>query len=257
MKLGLFSFINSLPFYAPFYLNVHTCSASITLGTPSELNALMQKGALDLSWISSVEYLRHPESYVLLDSLCIGAREEVLSVCLYLRHSIAELDGKPIGLTRASATSVALLDTLCRRFWKISPLWQPLDSLEKTNDYEGILLCGDECLLHSSLLGFQKLDLAHLWYCCTGLPMTFGLFAAKVESAKKNPEAIRTITFELNQALKWSQEHLDQVVALASQFCPLALETLHAYYRVLRYAFDEEQRRGFHLFASLHEPALR
>ncbi len=60
---------------------------------PRRLNAMLTGGALDLSPISAFALGQHADELVLLPDLCIGARDEVVSVVLVSQTPPALLDG--------------------------------------------------------------------------------------------------------------------------------------------------------------------
>lgn len=72
----------------------------------------MVRGELDLSVVSSIEYARYPERYLILPDLSISCRGPVRSVLLLSQRPIAELSGRTILITSQSHTSVALLKIL-------------------------------------------------------------------------------------------------------------------------------------------------
>lgn len=251
LRVGLIDYINSLPFSAAFSLGAHTPSFDIVKGVPTFLNQSLAAGKLDLSFISAAEYLRNRQNYTLLSSFCIGARERVLSVLLYLRGSLQSLDGQPIGITPQSASSVALLEILCHRFWGIRPHFVPLKSLDDVSDYAGLLLIGDVCLTTPVRAGFHTIDLAQAWYHATGMPFTFAVVAVRNEVMLTRREEVRAVELALERAFSWSEQHRDALYKLAETRFGLSQTTIQQYYSVLRYRLDSEQQRALEHFDRL------
>ena len=52
---------------------------------PAELNAMLADGSLDLSPVSAMAWAQNADAFALLPDLCIGARDEVVSVLLASR----------------------------------------------------------------------------------------------------------------------------------------------------------------------------
>lgn len=243
-KFGILSYINALPFYAAMQCGAIKSDFAISFGVPTTLNHALQNGQLDLAFISSTEYLSHPERYVLVDDFCIGARERVGSVKLYLKSSIASLEGKTIACTSQSASSIALLRLLCHHFWRVEPSFAPLASLEELDRHEGFLLIGDDCLSRPEVPPFHSIDLAQAWYYATGLPFTFAVLAAR--------PGVNVPVQTLRQALQWARENWTTVEQVAAEASQLPLEMIRAYYPLLRYDFDLEQQKGFNHLRNLH-----
>lgn len=253
LNVGIINYLNSIPFTAAFTLGHLDPSVALQYGVPTQLNQKLREGELDVSFISAAEYLCYPELYTLLPDFCIGARERVASVCLYVRESIDRLDGRPLALTPDSASSAMLLRLYCQQHWKITPQFVPLEKLDCYDDYEGFLLLGDQCLRRPQIPGFQTIDLASVWYYTTGLPFTFAVLAARRDSMATKAVEIATWQVTLAESLSWSRLHGDEVEQLAQQRSQLPREILTDYYRLMRYDFDAEQQRGLARFSKLLE----
>ena len=93
----------------------------LVAGTPAELNAAMRRGEVDLGSISAMEYGRHPDDYLLLPDLSISSRGPVGSVLLFSRVPFAELDGRSIRVSAASASGAALLKVLMAELFQVAP----------------------------------------------------------------------------------------------------------------------------------------
>lgn len=168
LQLGMMRYINTLPFRVPLLEGVLQAPFNLLLDVPTHINHALRTGEADLALISTAEYLQHRDLYTLLPYFSISACEEVQSVMLYLKGEIQDLNGACIAVTPESASSVLLLRLFCRHFWKVTPEFVPLHSLEEIAPYQAILLCGDTCLRNPKLPGFQALDMARIWYYATG-----------------------------------------------------------------------------------------
>lgn len=253
LNVGIISYIHSIPFTAPFELNILKPSARIHLGVPSQLNQQLREGELDVSFISTAEYLCYPELYTILPGFCIGARERVGSVCLYVRESIQALDMRPVALTQDSASSAMLLRLFCHQHWRISPQFLPLESVDHLDDYEGVLLLGDQCLSRPHIPGFHTVDLATVWYYATGLPFTFAVLGARRSVMLERAAEVAAWQANLCESLAWSRRNPTDIERLAQQRSRLSSIVLREYYRLLRYDFDIPQQRGLARFGQLLE----
>jgi len=254
--LGALGYINSLPFFYPIEKGIIPCTAALNYDTPFSNNRRLRTGQLDIALISASEYLAQREHYTLLDSLCIGAKMKVMSVCLYTRLPVTKLSGLTVGLTDHSASSVNLLKVLCHHFWKVTPNFERFGKIDEHPQYDAFLLIGDASLQNPSFSGYATIDLAHAWYRETGLPFTFALFAAKKDT---DPASVTETQAQLQKALAWSQSHRDEIIAAAGDKTALPEPILQEYFNTLQYSLTPEMQQGLETFNNLfkaQQPAL-
>ncbi len=251
LKVGIVDYINFYPLFAAFKEKAIVPKMEWRLAVPSELNRDLFAGKLDVSLISAAEYLRHQSHYGLLPDFCIGAKEKVLSVCLYVKGGISNLGGKTVGLTTQSASSATLVKVLCHHFWKVSPEFITKSTIEDLQKCDAFLLIGDDCLRNPGFSGYQAIDLAAAWYKETHLPFTFGVLATRNDVLAGQGSEIEELQQALREAYAWALQHPEKIEQLALKRCPIALDRIREYYRALRYHFDEEQQKGLALFAQL------
>ena len=251
LRVGAIDFINVLPFYAAFINECMDPCVELVPAVPSSLNRQLYLGELDLSPISSAEYLKHRELYELLPDFCIGARTRVDSVCLYHKGSLQDLNNQTIGFTSQSASSSLLVKVMCHHFWHIKPRFETLPSIHHIRDYQAFLLIGDQCLEHPYVQGYQTLDLAQAWFHATGLPFTFAVFAVRKDSLKLYPEKVAAFAHKLREAFEWSSTHPEIILELAQQRCSRPLDHLRRYFNLLYYHFDALQREALKKFDTL------
>ena len=72
-RLGYLDFINCLPVYYGILEGKVDINAQIIKGFPNQLNSLLAAGDLDISPISSIEYARHQDEYLLLPDICLNS----------------------------------------------------------------------------------------------------------------------------------------------------------------------------------------
>ena len=121
LRIGKINFLN---LYPVFYTLERECDPSFFQffeGTPSEVNRLLRDGMIEISPSSSIEYLRRPEKYTLIDGHSISSAGAVQSILLFSRYNIEELDGKTVLATAQSETSTALLKIILKKFYELEP----------------------------------------------------------------------------------------------------------------------------------------
>ncbi len=195
LRIGLVSYLNT----APLILTLNDLSKEknwyLVEAHPTALNKALAKGDLDLGLISSYEYARG--DYLLIPDVSISATGRVGSVLLFSQEPLDKLTGKVVVLTKASATSVALLRLLLEDFCGQKPIYRSgtIRDLEGAAAY---LTIGDEALRLRHDPPFQEAhDLAALWMEHTGLPFVFAVFAVRKEAWRKKAEDIRNFVIAL------------------------------------------------------------
>lgn len=251
LKIGRLSYLNALPLFAAFdhqilpQEHIELVSGSY----PAELNELLLNGGVDCALISASEFLRHQQHYTLVPSFTIAAFFQVKSVFLYVRKGLSSLDGCRLALTPESATSVALLQILCKYFWKVSPSFEILSQNLPKDHYDAFLLIGDKALASPSLTGFDTFDLARCWYDFTGLGFPFAVFAVRKEVIAEKAEAIAAFQEQQEQAYLWSLKNIDLVAEFGAERSGLPQVIIKDYFQTIRYRLTEHELAGLNCFA--------
>ncbi len=118
LRLGILSYVNCLPVTLALEQGLLGGeNIELVQGSPAELNRAMADGDLDMSAVSTVEFLTRRERYRRSVERSLWCDGKVDSVTLFSPLSREELQaGQPlIAVTPESATSVALLELLLPR----------------------------------------------------------------------------------------------------------------------------------------------
>ena len=225
LKLGRIRYINCEPIYYALEHGIVSADSTLHYGTPSELNAQLRAGALDLSVVSVMEPALHPDAYAILPDLAIACDGPVESVLVASRCPILELDGCPIALTRQSLTSIYLVKFLLDRAYRITPKYLTDD---RPDEASARLVIGDEALR----LGPQYpycLDLGEAWRRFTGLPFVFAVWAVRRAVWADAPDDVRRLHTALLAAKAHGRSAPDAVVAAARQRVALPVEACRRY----------------------------
>ena len=236
-------------------------------GVPSALNRQILAGELDISPMSSIEYLRNAADLRLLPDLGIASDGPVMSIALVSSVPPTSLDGARVGLTSTSATSWVLAKILLREWWGVSPVFVPempgaggLDGPsdssparknEATDPLVARLLIGDPALraLWKPEPGTWTIDLGQEWTRHTGHCMVYAVWAARRAYAERFPETVAEVTSILTQA---RDAGLRDAPALARRLAPLEnlpASLLERYFSTLHYGFGPRELDGLNAFA--------
>ncbi len=250
LRCGRIVYTNDLPVYTAFDIDAIGYPGSLRADVPAKLNAMLVSGELDLSPISAFAWAQNADDLVLLPDLCIGARDEVVSVVLVSPTPPALLDGATIALTSESASGRNLLRVVLERRYGVQPRYVDSDQpLEVAAQGKPALLIGDSAI--DALERFprdQVYDLGTLWHEWTQQQTVFAVWAARRDAYERDPEAIRECMHALTDSYTWSRSHMDVVVAAAQQVRPRAPGFYESYYGKLNFTFHSAAQSGLGAF---------
>lgn len=244
LRVGRIAALNMYPIYHHLERAAGP-EMAFTDGLPTTLNAALLEGRLDVSAVSSIEYARHCDRLRLLPVASITAAGAVDSIQLFSRVPLGEV--RSVAVTPHSATSVALLRVLMGPGVPFRRLdGDPRAALAVT---DAVLLIADEALLGlRERLAPHHTDLAEAWRARTGLPMVFAVWAAREDEAHRAPERIEGLGRLLTEAQHRFAHDPEEVVRAAAERFPFSGDEIRAYFRRLRYSFDDIERAGLARF---------
>jgi chorismate dehydratase len=194
---------------------------------------MLRVGELDLSVISTIEYARHPDRYVLLPELAIASDGPVESVLFLSRIPPSELDGEPVLLSKDSLTSIFLVKILLKRLFGVMPRYLYADGPPAgrlPEEIAGVLMIGDPALIARGLLP-HTLDLGQAWKDLTRLPFVFAVWAVRRDFYRDHPSETLGLHAALLRSKHYSLARLDDIsesvyrrVGLTRQACTTYLK---------------------------------
>jgi chorismate dehydratase len=250
LRCGRIRYTNDLPIYAAFDEGVIEYPGTLHADVPSRLNAALLRGDLDLSPISAFTWAANPEQLVLLPDLCIGARDEVVSVVLVSPVPPAQLDRTPVYISEESASGRYLLHVILERRFGVHPEYRDeLRPMKRAVIGEPALLIGDSAI--DAIERFpadQVYDLGKLWHEWTGQQTVFAVWAARRDVYDRDPAAIAACMHALTDSYTWSRSHMDAVVALAQRAITRKPGFYESYYGKLNFMFHVAAQNGLAAF---------
>ncbi len=258
LRIGRIPYANLFPIFYVLEREFDCTSYEFVEGVPSGLNRMLRTGEVDLSPSSSIEYLRNPDRYFFIDNHSVSSKGAVGSIFLYSRKPLEELDGSVISVTSQSETSIALLEIILTKFYKIHcPLH--VSPLPARTGEEAFLLIGDEALRYSTEIrrgtpdGLLQYDLGEIWYERTGLPFVFALWIVRKElkgegENRGKRELFARFVKDLDKAKKIALESLPEIAQHSPMGVFLSREEILAYWKKLDYELDGEHREALALF---------
>lgn len=274
-RVGIVSFTNVAPLnwgLAPW--PSHGGEAEFVYGVPTVLNAALDAGDIDLTLVSSIEFIRHRDRYRALADFSIATLGPVYSVMLFHRPGWRDLHGARVAVTTESATSVEMLRVLLDAddvHAHLVPTAGALDAM--LADADAALLIGDAALtaavahippVHGGpggrpISGRSKLDedmhvtdLGEAWYRLTRLPFTFAVWAS---SADRRPSEALVARFR--EARRAGLGNLAEVAAVEAEKLALPAEIVQRYLENFRYYLEPPDLDGLYAFAMRSEPGFQ
>lgn len=240
MKLGCISYINVLPVTLGLETGAVPFAGELVRAEPTRLNALTRRGALDITAVSSIEYLSCMEHYRVVPGVGLSSPGAVLSVKLFSLVPLDQLAGRRVAVTRASATSRTLLQVLIPGLQIVD-----LDEAPELSEKQpAVLLIGDQALTGPPQASYE-LDLGLAWKELTGLPMVFAVWLARRPLAPGLAEDL------LHRSRDWGQAHWEMVVQEAGRRTGLSRPHVERYFQGLRYELGARELESLSLFYKL------
>ena len=241
-------FINIFPFFWHLEQNPEY---KFVYGMPSDLNRIMHEGGLDVSPVSSLEYMNRPARYRVFGGIGICAEKNVKSVLLMSDYPIEELGGKYIHLTGHSLTSAYLLRLILDKFYNVTPNY-----VEPDQPRDACLFIGNEALrLYYEHKAYYSYDLAELWYKHTGLPFVFSLWLVSADvvynpEIKQLYESLVKISLSVHEKTDF---YAEQYLLRDATFSKTQLVD---YWRTLYFTLGESEIKGLDLYYKMlgYEP---
>ena len=251
MRIGRIPYINCYPVYGAIDRGIVKLDGTLLDGVPTELNARIAAGELDVSVVSAVEYARESSRYLLLPDLAISCDGPVRSVMLFSRLPARDLGGRRVLISRSSMTSVALLQLLFENVWHTQPNFVPgnaeVSDLGEMQggDHDARLVIGDAALLLGSgerAAGYDyEYDLGEMWKRWTGLPFVFAVWVAR---RTVRVEAALQVHSGLIASRDWGLANLRTLAAQAATATGVSMELCSEYFAGLDYGLSYPHLAG-------------
>ena len=230
IRLGRISYVNMAPVFHRLAFEVEEVS-----GVPTDLNAKLLAGEIDLAPISSIEYGRNADRLRILPRLCVSSEGAVDSIQLVSRTPLEHVDS--VAVTPESATSVVLTKVLFPD--------AVIVPLEKKADAK--LLIGDAALRSAFEDPTPHHDLGRLWLERTGLPMVFAVWACPDPA----PPGVLELEEALVSSVRIARSEPERLAFEASSAYGYPAGFLARYFEKLRYRFGPRERAGLFTFLEM------
>lgn len=275
LRLGQVDYANCLPVYTAIEEGIVPLNADIFKGHPTELNARFLEGNLDITPMSSIEYARNSGECLILPDLSISANGPVMSILLFSRVPVTELEGKTVCLPTSSATSVVLLKILLEHYYQVGVTYTTAkpDLDEMLAGSDAALLIGDDAMRADVRLrspksgpagygaswhepgtkagaaqtesGLYVTDLGEAWKEFTGEPMVFAVWVIHRIFAAEEPERVAEVANALKVSREWGLANPEHLLKVGHKRSPqFSRKYLEHYFETIKHGLDEDYRRA-------------
>ncbi len=192
LRIGRIAYLNVWPLFTLLASRIDddpriTCIP----GHPSELNAALNQGDIDVAPASAFAYLSAPDGFTLLPDLSIAATvapiQSVLLVSPVPVEELADYLGRTTNtvlLSTASASSNALLRVLWRHHWRLpEPRFAMTAPGTGATTDRPFVEIGDTALrlYLNPPPGRHIIDLGQAWHDFTGMPFVFATWIVRAD----------------------------------------------------------------------------
>ena len=245
--IGKIPYLNSVPFYRYFEQG----KFKLLPVAPRYMGILSRKGKIAAGAFSLMDYLAQEEELELMD-YCLAVRGAVKSVMLFSRKGWKRLDGKKIGITDDTATSVQLLRVLLEKKYGVkADLVRMQASHGGYRGFDAVLLIGDEALkcYKYGLPGFKHVfDLATEWLDWQGLPFVFAVWAQKKLLSRGSKQELKET---IRKSLEKEEQELSAAGTLHGRRIGLTPEETMDYLDGFTFRIGRAERKAIGVFRQL------
>jgi chorismate dehydratase len=238
IKVGAVSYLNTKPLMYAFKHGFKIEGMEIVEQYPAKVASMLLSDEIDVGLVPVAIIPKLKEHYIISD-YCIGAEQEVASVCLFSEVPLEKIE--KIILDYQSRTSVALARILIKNYWKLPVVFEEAKEnfREEIKGTTAAVVIGDRAFEQRKISAY-KYDLAEAWIQFTGLPFVFAAWV----SNKKLPE---DFVEQFNEANKKGLETIDLVV---SENVSPHYDLKKYYTENISYDLTVEKQKGLEKFLS-------
>jgi chorismate dehydratase len=259
LRVGEIAFTNYYNVFHYLRREPHPDGVQFIPGAPADLNAMLRRGELDLSPVSSVEFARRSPSYFLLPDYCLASTGPIWSIRLFSHTPIEDLDSAQVILTGQSETAAVLCKVILGHFYGQENEYRTerIDLEEALERADAVLLIGDLALAAGQRASrFFVYDLADLWREKTGLPFVFALWTLRREYLQNDLVRLTGFWRALQRAHELIRNPDEELLARVLVDKPfLTRSMVLEYWNLISYELTPNHLRGLELFYRLGHSA--
>ena len=240
MKVCSVSYLNSIPFV--YGLENSGIEVDLSLEIPSLCGQKLINNEVDLALLP-VAVIPTLDYADVVSPYCIASDGAVQTVCLISEVPLEQID--TILLDYHSRTSNALVQLLCKHFWKIQPKYKTSDLDFESNikgKTSGVII-GDRAYNYRNIFPYVY-DLSEAWKKFSGLPFVFACWVS-------NKPLDSSFKKAFSSALKYGISNLDLALSEKSDAFDTQIDKMKYLSEVINYDLTDEKRKSMQIFLNL------
>ncbi|MCG3118114.1 MAG: Chorismate dehydratase [bacterium] len=185
----------------------------------------------------------------------IAVRHMARSVTLYSDVPWMELEGKRLGITADTSTSIELLKVLLAHKYGVTAKLERMHPIFQASDaanFDAVLVIGDEALIRakSGLANFRySFDLAKEWNEWTGLPFVFAVWALRQDTDAAKRQALIN---QLEQAALDADQRHPHFGAWHGKRLGMTPAEVQVYFDGFNFRLGEQEKAAMEKFRQFH-----
>jgi chorismate dehydratase len=189
--------------------------------TPAGLEKKLLDHSLDISFVSSLFFARHPANYRILPGLSITA-SGAGAVYLFSHVPLQQLKDASVYLAAECETGKELAKLVLEDFNSVKPRYTEGDVSEiGANQYDAILVDGDTALRFlEEATHLYQFDLGDIWKRETGLPLVLSVCLVRDDYCKTEKETVISILGELLRCRNEGATDLEGICQISASTIP-------------------------------------
>ncbi|WP_308295039.1 menaquinone biosynthesis protein [Streptomyces sp. NK08204] len=255
-RVGRSGFLTCAPLYWGLARSTALLDIDLVQDTPDRLTGRLLSGDVDVSAISSVEYLRYSSDLVVLPGIAVGSDGPIQTSVIVTKVPLGDLDGRTVALATTSPTSAQISRLLLEKHYGIAPRYvtQPPDLDAMLTSADAAVLTGDAALAATlsrpAHPGVHVYDLGELWKRWTGLPLVLAVWAVRREAAEQRPDIVELVHRSLLAARDLARRESAELAGRLAAWEPFSSGKLEDFFtRVLDFSLGQRQWLGLREFA--------
>jgi len=244
-RLAASHYLNSAPLIWSFLHGSKRKLVNLIDAVPARCADLLANSQVDSALVPVIEYHRIP-NISLIPNVCVGSKDEVLSVVLVSKQSDLKKVAS-VALDETSRTSAALVKIIFREFVGTEPAWvtQLPDLHAMLELHDAALMIGDPAMTFPRN-GVTVWDMAGLWHRYTALGFVFAMWMVR------DPAAEEAKQIDFAAARSEGVRHFEDIVDYFESRIPLSRAQLMSYLtECISYDLDEKMTAGLDLYSEL------
>lgn len=240
MKVCSVSYLNSVPFV--YGLENSGLKLDLSLEIPSVCGQKLLNNEVDLALLP-VAVIPNLDYADIVSPYCISSDGAVQTVCLFSDVPLEQID--TILLDYHSSTSNALVQLLCKQFWKIQPKFKKIYIDFESNiqgNTAGVII-GDRAYNYRDDFTFVY-DLSLEWKKFSGMPFVFACWVS-------NKPLVSSFKQDFSSALKYGINNLDLALSKKSDIFDTQIDKMNYLTEVINYDLTDEKRKSMKIFLDL------